>query len=77
MKGKIITVGELKKILNKYDDDLKVGIDTYGLCRCAATPIAAVYKGFDLEVGWLMIRTKPPMKRVMNKTTLHHSESRP
>ena len=63
-KEEVMTVGDLKKLLKKYPDGLKVGLDTYGPVGCSATPIGAVYRGFDWEAGWLLFRTKPPMKRV-------------
>ena len=69
-KEEVMTVGDLKKLLKKYPDGLKVGLDTYGLVGCAATPIRSVFRGFDFETGWLLFRTKPPMKRVA-RGTLH------
>ena len=75
-KEVVMTVGDLKKLLKQYPDELKVGLDTYGLVGCAATPIDTVYRGFDWEAGWLLFRTKPPMKRVACGT-LHHNPQHP
>lgn len=50
-----MTVGELKKILEMYEDDLKVVVAYQGGIGSSAVHVKSVYSGFDWNHGQLIV----------------------